>query len=77
MVELERSRKLLSDFGLSTAAELLDVRLEEAIQHEMTYATFLCGLLDMEEQERNENVIYLGPPLISILFEKYSTKNGA
>lgn len=52
MVELERSRKLLGDFGLSTAAELLDARLEEASQHEMTYATFLCGLLDTEEQAR-------------------------
>ena len=52
MIELERSRKLLGDFGLSTAAELLDASLEEASRHEMTYATFLCGLLDTEEQAR-------------------------
>jgi DNA replication protein DnaC len=54
MVELEHSRELLSNFGLTTAAELLDARLEDASQSEMTYITFLRGLLEAEEQKRKQ-----------------------
>lgn len=54
MVELEHSRELLRDFGLMTAAELLDARLEDASHSEMTYVTFLCGLLEAEEQKRKQ-----------------------
>lgn len=54
MVELEHSRELLRNFGLATAAELLDARLEEASHNEMTYVTFLCGLLEAEEQKRKQ-----------------------
>lgn len=52
MVEQERSRQLLKDFGLAVAAELLDAQLERASHNEMTYAAFLCGLLETEEQAR-------------------------
>jgi DNA replication protein DnaC len=52
MVELERSRELLKDFGLGTAAELLDAHLGKAAHSEMTYSAFLCGLLETEEQAR-------------------------
>jgi len=52
MVELERSRELLQELSLNTASELLDARLEDASQKEMTYVTFLCGLLEAEQQER-------------------------
>ena len=54
MVELEHSRELLSNFGLTTAAELLDARLEDASQSEMTYITFLRRLLEAEEQKRKQ-----------------------
>jgi DNA replication protein DnaC len=52
MVELERSRELLKDFGLAAAAEQLDAQLERASHSEMTYAAFLCGLLETEGQAR-------------------------
>lgn len=52
MVELERSRELLKDFGLDNAAGLLDAHLEKAAHSEVTYAAFLCGLLETEEQAR-------------------------
>ncbi|XOQ44257.1 MAG: AAA domain-containing protein [Clostridium sp.] len=52
MVELERSRELLENFGLATAAELLDAQLEQASHGEMTYVAFLCSLLKTEEQAR-------------------------
>ncbi|HCC01306.1 MAG TPA: hypothetical protein DHW78_05165 [Ruminococcaceae bacterium] len=52
MVELERSRELLKDFGLAAAAEQLDAKLERASHSEMTYAAFLCGLLETEGQAR-------------------------
>ena len=54
MVELEHSRELLSNFSLTTAAELLDARLEDASQREMSYITFLHGLLEAEEQKRKQ-----------------------
>jgi DNA replication protein DnaC len=54
MVELEHSRELLSNFGLTTAAELLDARLEAASQNEMTYIAFLHRLLEAEEQKRKQ-----------------------
>lgn len=52
MVELEHSRELLRNFGLATAAELLDARLEDASHHEMTYLTYLSGLLEAEARAR-------------------------
>lgn len=54
MVELEHSRELLDNFGLSTAAAVLDARLEAASHGEMTYITFLCGLLEAESQSRKQ-----------------------
>ena len=52
MVELERGRELLKNFGLAAAAEQLDAQLERASHSEMTYAAFLCGLLETEGQAR-------------------------
>ena len=52
MVELEHTRELLETMGLTTAAELLDARLEDASHRELTYLTFLGELLDVEQKER-------------------------
>ncbi len=52
MIELEHTRDLLRELGLSTAAELLDARLEAAAHSEITYLSFLAGLLDVEQSER-------------------------
>ena len=52
MIELEHTRDLLRELGLSTAAELLDARLEAATHSELTYLSFLEGLLDVEKSER-------------------------
>ena len=45
MVELEHARQMLHDLGLTTAAELLDAHLEQAVHGEMTYIRFLEELL--------------------------------
>lgn len=52
MVELEHTRELMKNMGLTTAAELLDARLEDASHRELTYLDFLGELLDTEHQER-------------------------
>ena len=52
MVELEHSRELLQNMGLTTAANLLDAHLEAATSSEATYLSFLSGLLDTEQTER-------------------------
>jgi len=52
MVELEHSRDLLQNMGLTTAANLLDAYLEVATGSEATYLSFLSGLLDAEQTER-------------------------
>jgi DNA replication protein DnaC len=52
MIELEHTRDRLRELGLSTAAQLLDARLEEAAHNEMTYLSFLGGLLEVEKEER-------------------------
>ena len=52
MIELEHTRDLLKELGLSTAAELLDARLEAAAHSELTYLSFLGGLLEVENAER-------------------------
>ena len=52
MVELEHTRDLLVELGLHTAAALLDARLEAAAHSELTYLSFLGGLLDVEKAER-------------------------
>lgn len=52
MIELEHTRELLKELGLSTAAELLDARLEAAAHNDLTYLSFLGGLLEVEKTER-------------------------
>jgi DNA replication protein DnaC len=52
MIELEHTRDLLTGLGLTTAAELLDARLEAAAHSELTYLSFLVGLLEVEKAER-------------------------
>jgi DNA replication protein DnaC len=52
MVELEHSRALLQEFGLTTAAELLDASLEKASKAESSYVSFLQDLLSLEQSER-------------------------
>ena len=52
MVELEHTRQMLCEMGLSTAAELLDAHLEKAVHGEMTYIRFLEELLSSEQLER-------------------------
>ncbi|NLY83986.1 MAG: ATP-binding protein [Acholeplasmataceae bacterium] len=52
MLELEHTRELLIEMGLVSAAALLDARLEAAAKGELTYLSFLSGLLDAERQER-------------------------
>jgi DNA replication protein DnaC len=52
MIELEHTRDLLTGLGLTTAAELLDARLEAATHSELTYLSFLAGLLEVEKAER-------------------------
>jgi DNA replication protein DnaC len=52
MLELEHTRELLKELGLSTAAELLDARLEAAAHSDLTYLSFLGGLLEVEKSER-------------------------
>nr|WP_231037667.1 IS21-like element helper ATPase IstB [Pectinatus frisingensis] len=51
-MELEQTRELLTQLGLPTAAGLLDAQLEAVAQGEITYLSFLFGLLDVEKQER-------------------------
>ena len=45
MIELERTKTLLSDFGLTSAQDLLESQLERSIQKEDTYLGFLSSLL--------------------------------
>ena len=52
MVELEHSRQLLCEMGLTTAGALLDAHLERAVHEEMTYIRFLEELLSSEQMER-------------------------
>ena len=52
MIELEHTRDLLKQMGLATAAELLDARLEAAAHNDLTYLSFLTGLLEVEQAER-------------------------
>lgn len=52
MVELEHTRALLSTMGLSTASNLLDAHLEQAVHEEQTYVQFLDNLLSSEHMER-------------------------
>ena len=49
MMELEYTRELLSNMGLVSAATLLDARLETAAKGELTYLSFLSGLLEAEQ----------------------------
>lgn len=53
MVELEHARELLYSMKLSTAAELLDAHLEQAVHGEQIYLQFLDGLLSSEQMERS------------------------
>lgn len=52
MVELEYTRELMKNMGLTTAAELLDARLEDASHRELTYLSYLpdplfpCGAVE-------------------------------
>lgn len=52
MLEVERARTLLSEFGLDSASVLLDARLEAASTQESTYLSFLLGLLEDEYTQR-------------------------
>lgn len=52
MVELEHARELLRELGLCTSSELLDAVVEDASHKDITYLSFLGGLLDVEMQER-------------------------
>lgn len=48
MIELERTKTLLSDFVLISAQDLLESQLERSIQKEDTYLGFLSSLLELE-----------------------------
>ena len=52
MLELEHVRSLLKELGLTTAAEYLDAKLEDAAHSDSTYLSFLDELLQVESQER-------------------------
>lgn len=52
MIELEHTRDMLRELGLDTAAELLDARIEAATHSDLTYISFLEGLLEDEKTER-------------------------
>lgn len=53
MVEYEQTQQLLTEMGLTTAAALLDAKLDEAARKEdMTYLGFLNQLLIEEEKAR-------------------------
>lgn len=52
MVELEHARELLYSMKLSTAGNLLDAHLEQAVHGEQTYIQFLDALLTSEQIER-------------------------
>ena len=52
MIELERTKTLLSDFGLTSAQDLLESQLERSIQEEDTYLGFLSSLLELEASQR-------------------------
>lgn len=52
MLELERAKSLLDQFGLGTAALLLDARLETASKGDITYLNFITGLLEDEYSQR-------------------------
>ena len=57
MVELEHSRQLLCEMGLTTAGALLDAHLERAVHEEMTYVRFLEELLSSEQMERRRTAV--------------------
>lgn len=53
MVEYEHTQQLLEEMGLTTAAALLDAKLDEAARNEdMTYLSFLHCLLEEEYEAR-------------------------
>jgi DNA replication protein DnaC len=52
MLSLERAQELLEKFGLGTPSLLLDAKLEMAVKEEVTYLSFLTGLLEDENEQR-------------------------
>ena len=54
MLELEKVRSQLLDLKLTTAADLLDSRLQAASQVDATYVAFLCDLLEEEIHHRRK-----------------------
>lgn len=56
MIELERTKTLLSDFGLTSAQDLLESQLERSIQKEDTYLGFLSSLWNWKPPSGVEGV---------------------
>ena len=54
MIEYERTRDTLEAVGLLFCAQNLDAHLEKAVHEKPTYITFLCQLLDAENDARKQ-----------------------
>ena len=70
MIELERTKTLLSDFGLTSAQDLLESQLERSIQKEDTYLGFLSSLLELEASQRRRRSIETRMKLAKFPYKK-------
>lgn len=70
LLELERIRERLNYLGLTRMAEILDARLEEAVQKEVTYLDFLAALANEEAAARQERTLAARTRLAHLPFRK-------
>lgn len=70
MISLEKARQQLEQLGLTTAAEVLDARLEAAAQRELPYADFLVDLLGIEVAARRERYLRTRTRLAHLPFHR-------
>jgi len=57
MIDLEKARSQLEELKLDIAADLLESRLQQAVQQDATYVSFLADLLQAELAERQRRNI--------------------
>src|SRR5690606_23525746 len=70
VISLEKARQQLEQLGLTTAAEVLDARLEAAAQRELPYADFLVDLLGIEVAARRERYLRTRTRLAHLPFHR-------
>ncbi|MGQ9712551.1 MAG: IS21-like element helper ATPase IstB [Desulfotomaculales bacterium] len=70
MITLEKARHYLEHLGLARAAAVLESRLEQAVQKELSYAAFLADLLAIEAAARRERYLKTRTRLAHLPFHR-------